>query len=195
MRRFLDLGQTVVLRDLGDLARKGFRRVFQTHGAAIGAPWAPLKKATQRHRRGLIRKFGLKIGEASPILENFGDLRDAMTTLKHPAHEQFTTKHEVTLSVEQSRVNRHDRQTGESTGLTKRNQIPKKAKRVKRKKGKGTYAQYPDNIVDIHNEGLGDVPKREMIGVPREIEAEMDARVERHFDGVANMLLGGAEPR
>jgi len=181
-RKWLDMGAGRVLQHLADIARKGIKDAFATRGAAIGKSWPSLKKATQKHRARLRAKFGLPITPTRPVLVNFGDLRAAMTTKGH-AQDQYVGRHEVVVSVQQNRVNRHDRISGGEAGINKRTGLPK---RVRGKGGK----RYPPNIVDIHEQGLGDVPKRPMIGVPPRRQLEMDAKVEHFLHSVANLMAG-----
>jgi hypothetical protein len=178
-RRRLDAGTDVVLRDLADLFRKGERDTFASHGAALGKTWAPLAASTQKARARLAAKFGLPIQPAAPVLVNYGDLRDAMT-VKGGAHHQQTGQYTVTIDVNPSAVNRHDRKKGLGMALTKNGQ--------RRRKARGKGGRYPEDILAIHNDGAGKAPRREFIGVPGYIDFMMSGRVARWLDNVAALL-------
>lgn len=175
----VELGQTVVLRDLADLFRKGERQIFRTYGSAINARWAPLKASTAKSRARLASRFGLQIGPRDPRLVLFGDLRAALTE-EGGAHHVRIERRRVRVEVDQARINRHDRRRGLGMTLTKR------GTRRKVRGGSG----YPDNIIDLHEEGQGNVPPRKIIGIPPSVKARMDARAKKWFDSLARQLVG-----
>lgn len=180
--RFMDIGQASALSDLADIFREGESDIFNTQGGAIGGVWKPLKPSTIKSRARLAKKFGLQIGATAPMLVNFGDLRWALTK-KGGAHHQFVGRDVVRLGVEQRDINRHNRKKGLGLGRTA-------AGKRRRPRGKAAKA-YPDNIVDIHDQGMGNAPKRAIIGTPPRRQAEMDRRVEKFLDDTARILEGG----
>lgn len=180
--RHMDVGQAAALSDLADIFRAGESDIFKTQGGAIGKRWKPLKTATAKARVRLAKRFGLQIGGHSPVLVNFGDLRWALTR-KGGAHHQFVGRDVVRLGVEQRDINKHDRRKGVGLGRTASG---------KRRRARGKAAKaYPDNIVDIHDQGLGDAPKRALLGIPGARQSEMDRRVEKYLDRLAHILEGG----
>lgn len=178
-RRYLDVGADLVLRDLADLYREGEKSVFRSEGVSIGARWAPLKDSTRAARGRLIRKFGLPIRPASPILVNFSDLRDAFT-VKGGAHHQRVGRTEVVVSIDESAINRHDRQKGLGMALTKSGQ--------RRRKARGKGVRYPSDIIAIHEEGKGRAPKRKIIGIPHDQRRGMDERFRRYIEETVRKL-------
>lgn len=176
----LDLGETVVLRDLADLFRQGERQVFRTYGSAIGARWAPLKDSTAKTRARLARKFFLSISPRDPRLVLFGDMRAALTE-EGGAHHVRIEGRKLSVEVDQARINRHNRATGLGMSLTKKGT---------RRKPRGKGAAYPTNIIDLHEEGGDGRPPRKVVGVPPETRRRMDARVKAYLDNVARVLRG-----
>lgn len=176
----LDLGETVVLRDLADEFRRGERQIFRTYGSAIGARWSPLKDSTAKARARLARKFYLPIAPRDPRLVLFGDMRAALTE-EGGAHHVRIEGRRLSVEIDQSRINRHNRATGLGMTLTKRGT---------RRKPRGKGAGYPDDIIDLHEEGGRGRPPRKVVGVPPETRRRMDARVKGYLDRVAAALRG-----
>ena len=183
--RALDMGHTAVLQDLGDLCRQGERQIFRTYGSAIGARWAPLKDSTAKARMRLARRFGLSIGPRDPRLVNFGDLRAALTE-EGGAHHVRIEGRVLRIEVDQTQINRHNRETGVELKITKKG---------KRYKIRGSKGHYPPNIIDIHEDGLGNAPPRKIVGVPPPVKRRMDARVKKYLDGIASILAGAGPMR
>lgn len=181
-RQLLDFGQELVLRDLGDLFRRGEERIFSSRGGAIGKPWAPLKESTQKARARLNRKFGLGISPSRPMLVLFGDLRDSLTTLGG-AQTQRIHGDRMQIVVDTTAINRHNRKKGLGMTLTKRG--------TRRKpRGKGAAA-YPEDAIALHDEGQGRIPRRKILGVPDATQDAMNARVKSYLDNLVRIAAGG----
>lgn len=179
-RLYLDTGQDFVLRDLADLWRKGEEEVFASEGNALGRRWPALKPATVKSRTYLIRRFGLQIAPAKPVLVQYGDLRDALRH-KGGAQEQYVGRTSVRIAVDGARINRHDRARGLGLTLTKTGK-----RRKPRGRGRG---RYPSNIMEIH-----EANDRPMVGTPGHIQFEQAERVKRHLDHVSRLMNGGIDP-
>lgn len=175
-----EAGQTAALRDLAALFRQGEKQIFRTYGSAIGERWAPLAASTAKARARLASRFGLGIGPRDPRLVLFGDLRAALTEEGGPHHVRIDGRR-VHVEVDQAQINRHDRKRG--LGMT----LTKKGTRRKVRGGSG----YPDNIIDIHEEGEGNVPPRKIIGIPPGVRQRMDRRARQFFDSLARVLSSG----
>lgn len=178
--REIDLGQRAVLGDLADLFRKGEEQIFRTRGSIIGRRWRPLADSTAKSRVRLARRFGLPISGRDPVLVLFGDLKRAMTVAGGP-HQVRIVGNKVTVEIDQTRINRHNRSTGNITGLTKKGH-PRK---VRTKAGR-----YPDNIIDLHQEGSANRPARQIVGIPPGVKRSMDSRVKKFLDRVAAISMG-----
>lgn len=179
-RRELEVGKTVVLKDLAALFRKGEEQIFRTHGTIINKPWAPLAESTARSRARLARRFGLAIGPRAPRLVLFGDMKDALTKEGGPHHVAIEGS-TVRVLVDQGAINKHNRSTGEAVGFTKKGK-PKKVR------GKG--GRYPDNIIELHEQGSANRPPRKVLGIPPGVQRSMDARVQSWFDKVIRKAGG-----
>lgn len=180
-QRELDVGQGLVLRELADLFRKGEEQIFRTNGAIISRPWAPLADSTAKSRARLARKFGLSISPRSPRLVLFGDLKLAMTQ-PGGAHHVLLVGRRVQVAIDQSAINRHNRSTGAETGLTKKG-LPRKVRGRAR-------SLYPDNIIDLHQQGAANRPPRQIVGIPPGVRRSMDARVRRWLDSIVRIAGG-----
>jgi hypothetical protein len=178
----LDLGKDAVLRDLADLWREGEGQIFRTYGGAIHKPWKPLADSTAKRRARLSARFGLPIRPRDPRLVLFGDLRAALTE-KGGAQNQSPRGGTLTISVQDDRINRHNRSTGARSGLTKKGL---------HRKVRGRGGRYPENIIEIHDEGTARIPARPVIGIPDGIERKMESRVKRYLRGVLATLAGSA---
>lgn len=182
-RRHLDVGGDLVLRDLADLFREGEKSIFDSQGVSFGARWAPLADSTKKSRGRMASKFGLQIRPSSPILVNFGDLRDAFT-VKGGAHHQRIGRTDLRISIDEGAINRHNRKKGLGMALTKSGQ--------RRRKPKGKGSRYPEDIIAIHDEGKGRAPKRKIIGTPYDQRHAMDKRFRRYIEGVVRTLAADA---
>ncbi len=175
-RRALDAGQDMVLRDLADMWRQGEDDIFASQGAALGRRWAPLKASTIKRRESMIKRFGLQIGPAAPILVNFSDLRDALR-YKGGAQEQAVVGNTIRIAVDTGRINRHNRIQGTGMTLTAKG----RRRKVRGKAGK----RYPEDIIAVHEES------RPMVGTPGYVHFEQGARVRRFIDRVSREVIGG----
>lgn len=179
-RRELDHGQAVVLEDLATIFREGEAQIFRTYGSAIGERWRPLADSTAKQRLRLAKRFSLSISARDPRLVLFGDMRAALTE-PGGAHHIRITGSKIEISIDGTAVNRHNRATGAGLTLTKKGT---------RRKARGRGGRYPENIIEIHDEGDG-VPRRRVVGVPPGAKRRMDARVKRYLDNITAALASG----
>lgn len=176
----VDSRREPLLRALAEQFFKGESQIFRTYGSIIGNRWAPLAESTARSRLRLAAKFGLSIGPRDPRLVLFGDMRRAVTS-EGPATKILVQGGKIAVVIDQTAINRHNRATGGPTGLTKKGR-PRKVR--------GSKGRYPDNIIDLHEEGGAHRPPRQVVGVPPGVQRSMNALVKRFFDGAADELLG-----
>ena len=82
LRRLEALGNPppAAVEAVQEAIRAGFAEVFDSEGAAGGAPWAQLAEATRRERQRL------GFPAAHPILERTGDYRASFTNEGHADH-------------------------------------------------------------------------------------------------------------
>ena len=82
LRRLEALGNPppAAVEAVQEAIRAGFAEVFDSEGAAGGAPWAQLAEATRRERQRL------GFPPAHPILERTGDYRVSFTNEGHADH-------------------------------------------------------------------------------------------------------------
>jgi len=82
LRRLEALGNPppAAVEAVQEAIRAGFAEVFDSEGAAGGAPWAQLAEATRRERQRL------GFPAAHPILERTGDYRASFTKEGHADH-------------------------------------------------------------------------------------------------------------
>lgn len=174
-RRLLDAGQDLVMRDLAQMWRDGEANIFATEGGSLNRKWPSLKPSTVKSRAYLIKRFGIQVRPDGPILQQYGDLLDALK-FKGGAQEQVVSGGTVRITIDGGRINRHDRTKGLGLTLTARGQ---------RRRPTGKAAKrYPDDIIGIHEK------TRPMVGIPVHIQMRQEERVKSFLDNVAAQMNG-----